>query len=38
MSKFLLIRRVAAALLCAYDALCDRYQRVSAWSDKFFLF
>jgi len=37
MTNFL-IRRAAAALLRAYDAVCERYERVSAWSDKFFLF
>lgn len=34
----ILIRRVGAILLRAFDTLCDRYERNPAWTDKLFLF
>ena len=38
MTNFIIVlRRTGTAVLGIFDALCDRYERSQAWSDKLFL-
>jgi|HubBroStandDraft_6_1064221.scaffolds.fasta_scaffold6825465_1 hypothetical protein len=37
MTQFVFIRRLGAAILNAFDSLCDRYERSATWTDKLFL-